>query len=507
MYRLTPFVPPQPVSPAIPVRYNPLPGVSFQAQNNVDYRRLSTASDNFTQPSPIQQSGVVGIAQPPYAQPYSPDSTGHAPRAGSFDAGYPPTSPDDARSIVSSPHSPVSMRNHHRSRGISMRRFSMTDSGASPTAAQSNVSPMGSLEEREPIPHPLHSPTDSSYMMERSHRLSASSSIGDSAVNEVGANALRGRPAKDPPKGVTCCRVCQTTVTPEWRKGPSGVKDMCNACGLRWNRRLKKMKGEGGTNIGESGMDTFPQGFDTDTLLEPQRSGGGSKKGHRKKTIENRGPALTTKPQKMRRTSDALLNSAGAGDTSPFPNSPDEMKYDPQHHHPHNPHYAHGGSNPSRPSLPSIFKDEPIYSPPSGPPPPLQTPLIPSINAGTSPSHTVNYHARDNHSSAKPSSDLDSPRAYYNTGAPSSATDHPHHSTPFSPGSYNGNINGGLAGLNGNHPHPHHPERPALHMPGVSSYNTSDHHQHSPHFDRHILEATPGPSSSSSVPNVYGNSR
>ncbi|KAK4129647.1 hypothetical protein N657DRAFT_668582 [Parathielavia appendiculata] len=36
------------------------------------------------------------------------------------------------------------------------------------------------------------------------------------------------------------CTDCGTLESPEWRKGPSGPKTLCNACGLRWAKREKK---------------------------------------------------------------------------------------------------------------------------------------------------------------------------------------------------------------------------------------------------------------------------
>lgn len=33
------------------------------------------------------------------------------------------------------------------------------------------------------------------------------------------------------------CANCHTRVTPEWRKGPSGKRDLCNSCGLRWAKQ------------------------------------------------------------------------------------------------------------------------------------------------------------------------------------------------------------------------------------------------------------------------------
>ncbi|RCH80388.1 blue light receptor [Rhizopus stolonifer] len=36
------------------------------------------------------------------------------------------------------------------------------------------------------------------------------------------------------------CAQCQSTDSPEWRKGPNGPKELCNACGLRYAKTLAK---------------------------------------------------------------------------------------------------------------------------------------------------------------------------------------------------------------------------------------------------------------------------
>jgi hypothetical protein len=33
------------------------------------------------------------------------------------------------------------------------------------------------------------------------------------------------------------CANCHTRTTPEWRRGPSGNRDLCNSCGLRWAKQ------------------------------------------------------------------------------------------------------------------------------------------------------------------------------------------------------------------------------------------------------------------------------
>lgn len=36
------------------------------------------------------------------------------------------------------------------------------------------------------------------------------------------------------------CANCHTRNTPEWRRGPSGQRDLCNSCGLRWAKQVSK---------------------------------------------------------------------------------------------------------------------------------------------------------------------------------------------------------------------------------------------------------------------------
>lgn len=40
------------------------------------------------------------------------------------------------------------------------------------------------------------------------------------------------------------CAQCQSTDSPEWRKGPNGPKELCNACGLRYAKTLAAKKSD-----------------------------------------------------------------------------------------------------------------------------------------------------------------------------------------------------------------------------------------------------------------------
>lgn len=52
------------------------------------------------------------------------------------------------------------------------------------------------------------------------------------------------RPLVRPPGNVECCRICGTTESPEWRRSEAGIKDLCNACGLRLARQVAKRDGK-----------------------------------------------------------------------------------------------------------------------------------------------------------------------------------------------------------------------------------------------------------------------
>jgi len=36
------------------------------------------------------------------------------------------------------------------------------------------------------------------------------------------------------------CANCHVKTTPEWRRGPSGKRDLCNSCGLRWAKQVSQ---------------------------------------------------------------------------------------------------------------------------------------------------------------------------------------------------------------------------------------------------------------------------
>ncbi|TDL24954.1 hypothetical protein BD410DRAFT_766588 [Rickenella mellea] len=67
----------------------------------------------------------------------------------------------------------------------------------------------------------------------------AASTADDHADDESRKNKkLKKTPATD---NQYVCVTCGRTDSPEWRKGPLGPKTLCNACGLRWSKKSRKV--------------------------------------------------------------------------------------------------------------------------------------------------------------------------------------------------------------------------------------------------------------------------
>ncbi|KAK1254502.1 hypothetical protein MKX08_008497 [Trichoderma sp. CBMAI-0020] len=49
------------------------------------------------------------------------------------------------------------------------------------------------------------------------------------------------------------CANCHTRNTPEWRRGPSGQRDLCNSCGLRWAKQTGRVSPRNSTRGGHTG--------------------------------------------------------------------------------------------------------------------------------------------------------------------------------------------------------------------------------------------------------------
>jgi hypothetical protein len=107
----------------------------------------------------------------------------------------------------------------------------------------------------------LPSPSRSGFDVNTGYGSSyASSALVTSPVEEDVEDTTKRKKAKKVHSSEQyVCVTCGRTDSPEWRKGPLGPKTLCNACGLRWAKQMRKFDdtNEGG---GENAAAAAPAG-------------------------------------------------------------------------------------------------------------------------------------------------------------------------------------------------------------------------------------------------------
>ncbi|KDQ14281.1 hypothetical protein BOTBODRAFT_174790 [Botryobasidium botryosum FD-172 SS1] len=223
------------------------------------------------------------------------------------------------------------------------------------------------------------------------------------------------RSGGNPPQGVVKCAHCDTTTSPEWRKGPSGKKDLCNACGLRYARSKQKKEGFVPTRRRKDKLDAYaPKG------TKKSRTGSGSGLGLQT-PYGDEGTTPSPSPAPTLPDLDSLALSPH-GKELHIKSDPYSLSSSPPRHgsfqytpHPssHHGHYHHTGS--SNINANNHHQHHPPHplQPPHVPPPPMKL-EIPRIETG---SYHHHHHQPSNHS-------------------PLHSNHHPHHSptSPHTPG-------------------------------------------------------------------------
>ncbi|SNX82307.1 uncharacterized protein MEPE_01013 [Melanopsichium pennsylvanicum] len=120
--------------------------------------------------------------------------------------------------------------------------------------------------------------------------------------------------ADSPNNGVNkACTGCGKINSPEWRRGPSGHKTLCNACGLRYARSLtrrKKKKGKDGE------VEFIEPTGDPSIVPKSRGGGGGSLPGVHRKNSKKR------KDEEMAKAAAAAAVTAGQAATTPSTMTP-----------------------------------------------------------------------------------------------------------------------------------------------------------------------------------------
>lgn len=118
-----------------------------------------------------------------------------------------------------------------------------------PDSLSSPSSPSRSSSSSSPDHHPHHhstkvllpelAPTRSSNWQTELRELERrNKALADEVQRLLARKKKRKRKQSAMPFGKSCV-LCQTRNTPEWRRGPSGNRDLCNSCGLRWAKQVR----------------------------------------------------------------------------------------------------------------------------------------------------------------------------------------------------------------------------------------------------------------------------
>ncbi|KAK5734571.1 hypothetical protein LTR17_008792 [Elasticomyces elasticus] len=115
-------------------------------------------------------------------------------------------------------------------------RFHATD-GSAATYGGNNGLVIGhqdaSLASEDNLFDELKTTKSSSWQYEIRQLEKRNRMLADEVQSLITAKKKRKR-RKNGTNSTKDCANCHTKVTPEWRRGPSGNRDLCNSCGLRW---------------------------------------------------------------------------------------------------------------------------------------------------------------------------------------------------------------------------------------------------------------------------------
>jgi PAS domain S-box-containing protein len=120
--------------------------------------------------------------------------------------------------------------------GISGSRFQNTDGSAATFSGQNGLM-IGhqdvSLASEDNLFDELKTTKSSSWQYEIRQLEKRNRMLAEEVQSLIAAKKKRKR-RKNGGNMTKDCANCHTKVTPEWRRGPSGQRDLCNSCGLRW---------------------------------------------------------------------------------------------------------------------------------------------------------------------------------------------------------------------------------------------------------------------------------
>lgn len=120
----------------------------------------------------------------------------------------------------------------------------------STSAVQPLTAPTSTLRASSPPSSPAHVAVDVRTSSKRKPEPLTSSSTSTSSPTtkkkrkeEAALATSSPSPNTSDDEPIKRCRDCGRTKTNQWRSGPEGMSTLCNACGMRYTRRMKRQVG------------------------------------------------------------------------------------------------------------------------------------------------------------------------------------------------------------------------------------------------------------------------
>ncbi|TPX69461.1 hypothetical protein SpCBS45565_g02383 [Spizellomyces sp. 'palustris'] len=150
------------------------------------------------------------------------------------------------------------------------------DSSEARRSTRMALRPPGTRLKRRPV-YPGEDEEEGAYLSPKKRRTEspfshAASPMGPSTVDVTKSVAAFTQPVrapsfvrdKTPPHAGKRCEGCGVTSTPQWRRGPSGKRTLCNACGVKWSFGRLNTKGKSQDDYNSDDSDLMDNDMDLD---------------------------------------------------------------------------------------------------------------------------------------------------------------------------------------------------------------------------------------------------
>ncbi|EHS62874.1 uncharacterized protein PGTG_21247 [Puccinia graminis f. sp. tritici CRL 75-36-700-3] len=218
----------------------PPPDFSSQSSASSPHQPQSSSSDSYIIPSAPSSSQHLSLNNRSFRPPPNPNVSAKDSRLSTGSSSLPSPDPTTNESTLGCLVG-LNHHHHHHHPSASNHEFGRPPPPPPPAellSAPSYRSLTSSSSSVNSSSRDQQHPRSSSFIDNRFLKRPRSSQL-----DPLGSPTTTGTPvastanvAHSDPAAVRSCTSCGAQNSPEWRKGPNGVKSLCNACGLRFSR-------------------------------------------------------------------------------------------------------------------------------------------------------------------------------------------------------------------------------------------------------------------------------